>query len=166
MLLGLKRKLSLFLVNRVFCGTNPKYWEKKRILLNWIGHDIGFGTKVVGPVEINGTLHTGENVWLGTGFKIHGLGNVTIGNNCDIGPEVVCLTGSHKIGDATRRAGEGITEDIQIGDGCWICGRSTIVGGTRIGDAAVVAAAGLVVKDVPENTLVGGVPAKFIRKLD
>lgn len=166
MLLGLKRKLALFLVNHVLCGTNPKHWEKKRALLNWIGHDIGEGTKIVGPVEIYGTLHTGKNVWLGTGFKIHGLGNVTIGNNCDIGPEVVCLTGSHKIGNAVRRAGAGITEDINIGNGCWIGGRSTIVGGSKIGASSVVAAAGLVVKDMPENTLAGGVPAKIIHRLD
>lgn len=166
MFLGIKRKTAYYLVNRVFCGTSSRHWEKKRKLLNWIGHDIGEGTKIAGPVELYGTLHTGKNVWLGTGFKIHGLGHVYIGDNCDIAPEVICLTGSHEIGGASRRAGAGITSDIRIGDGCWICGRSTIIGGNTVGSSTVVAAGAMVASNIPRNVLAGGVPAKMIRRLE
>lgn len=165
MLLGLRRKLVYILVNRVYAGTNEKHWEKKRRLLNSIGHDIGEGTKIVGPVTLYGRLHTGRDVWLGTGFTIHGLGEVFIGNNCDIAPEVVCLTGGHQIGGSERRAGEGTTQNITVGDGCWVCARSTLVGGCSVGNGAVVAACACVVQDVDRNTMVGGVPAKTLKRL-
>lgn len=54
----------------------------------------------------------------------------------------------------------------KVGNGVWIGGRVTILGNTTIGSSSVVAGCACVVKDVPPNTLVGGVPAKMIRKLD
>lgn len=153
-------------VNHLFQGTNDRYWEYKRKLLNGIGHEIGEGTKVVGPIRLYGKLHTGKDVWLGTNFTIHGLGNVYIGSNCDIAPDVTCLTGSHLIGDSERRAGEGITKDITVGNGCWICARSTLVGGCKIGDSSVVAACACVTGSVADNTMVGGVPAIKMRAIN
>lgn len=166
MLLGLKRRRALFLVNHIYQGTNPKHWEKKRKLLNSIGHSIGEGTKVVGPVRLYGRLNVGKDVWLGENFTVHGLGEVQIGSNCDIAPDVVFLTGSHKIGGSDRRAGEGTTNNISIGDGCWIGARSTLVGPLEVGQACVIAAGSVVNKSVDVNALVGGVPAKLIRTLE
>ncbi len=166
MLLGLKRKRALFLINHVYQGTNPKYWEKKRKLLNSIGHAIGEGTKIVGPVRIYGKLQVGKNVWLGENFTVYGLGTVRIGDNCDVAPDVVCLTGSHEIGGPERRAGKGTMNDLSIGNGCWVCARSTLIGPLTISDSSVIAAGSVVNRPVDENTLVGGVPAKVIRTLE
>ena len=165
MLLGLRRKFVYLCVNRIYAGTNARYWEVKRKLLNNIGHEIGENTKVVGPVRIYGKLKTGKNVWLGMNFTLHGLGQVQIGDCCDIAPDVTCLTGSHEIGDHSRRAGTGITKNIRIGNGCWIGARSTIVGGAEIGDGCMVAASACVVNSIPADTLIGGVPGKVIKEL-
>lgn len=166
MLMGIRRKWTMFCVNYLFQGTNDRYWERKRKLLNAIGHEIGEGTKVVGPVRLYGKLHTGKNVWLGTNFTIHGLGNVYLGSNCDIAPDVTCLTGSHEIGTHERRAGQGVTQDIVIGDGCWICARSTLVGSCHVGNGSIIAAGAVVNAEIDSNSIAGGIPAKVIRKLE
>ena len=66
----------------------------------------------------------------------------------------------------TPRAGEGEIYHQVIGNGTWIGGRSTICNNSSVGNGCVVAACACVVQDVPDNTLVGGVPAKVIRSLE
>ena len=163
---GLWRHLALFSVNRIFAGASPKGFAIKRLLLNSIGISIGEGTKVVGPIECTGTLVIGRDCWVGKNLKVNGNGFVTIGDRCDIAPEVTFQTGGHEIGSAQRRAGKGITATQRIGNGVWIGGRSTVVGNVTIGDSSVVAGCACVVKDVEPNTLVGGVPARLIRRLE
>ena len=163
---GIWVRIALFMVNKVYVGTKPRYFEKKRRLLNSIGFSIGEGTRVVGPVECTGTLEIGENCWVGKNLNVNGNGSVVIGDNCDIAPEVTFQTGGHEIGDSSRRAGKGIVCSQRVGNGVWIGGRSTIVGNTTIGNSSVIAACACVVHDVEDNVLVGGVPAKIIRRLN
>ena len=163
---GIKRTIHLFLINHVFVGIKPFPCKIKRRLLNGIGCSVGQETKIVGPIECSGSIFIGKNCWLGKNLKINGNGTVEIGDNCDIGPEVTFQTGGHQIGTSERRAGEGLVFHQKVGNGVWIGGRVTILGNTTIGSSSVVAGCACVVKDVPPNTLVGGVPAKMIRKLD
>ena len=163
---GLRNTICLFLVNKVFAGTRPYLFEIKRKLLNVAGHEIGSGTKVVGPVEWHGKMTIGKDCWIGKNCKVNGNGSVIIGDQCDIGPEVFFQTGGHLIGSMGRRAGEGCIFHQSVGDGVWIGGRSTICNNTSIGNGCVIAGCACVVKNVPDNTLVGGVPAKVIRSLD
>lgn len=163
---GIKRRIAFFLVNNIFCGTHSYTFPIKRILLNWCGIYIGRGTKVVGPLRIYGELEVGENCWIGTDLKIYGNGKVTIANNCDIAPSVTFLTGTHEIGDYTRRAGKGKNGNIHIGDAVWIGGNSTIISDIIIKRSSVIGACSLVNKDIPSNVCVGGVPAKIIKNLD
>lgn len=163
---GIRNTLCLFLVNKVFRGTNPHFFEVKRKLLNWAGHEIGKGTKVVAPVEWHGKMKIGKDCWIGKNCKINGDGNVTIGDKCDLGPEVTFQTGGHRIGNSERRAGEGFIFEQSIGNGCWIGGRSTICNNTTIGDGCVVAGCACVVNNIEKDVLVGGVPARVIRRLN
>lgn len=163
---GAWRRIALFLVNKVFKGIRPTSFRIKRLLLNSIGFAIGEGTKVVGPIECTGTIKIGRNCWVGKNLRVNGNGTVVIGDNCDIAPEVTFQTGGHEIGGAERRAGKGIIAHQVVGNGVWIGGRATIIGNTRIGDASVIAGCACVVKNVESNVLVGGVPAKVIRRLD
>lgn len=71
------------------------------------------------------------------------------------------LTGSHDISDRNFRL---ITKPIKIDNGCWIGTSSTILPGIHIGEGAVIGACSLVTKDVAAWTVVGGNPAKFIKK--
>lgn len=162
---SIKRKTITFLVNHIFVGTRPCFFEIKRKLLNSLGHSIGEGTRIVGPIECYSNLTIGANCWIGKNLKVNGNGIIEIGNNCDLGPEVTFQTGGHAIGGYERRAGQGEAYHQVVGDGTWIGGRCTICNNVRIGNGCVIAGCACVVKDVPDNTLVGGVPAKVIRSL-
>lgn len=59
-----------------------------------------------------------------------------------------------------------IDKPVTIGNDVWIGGHSTICPGVTIGDGAVIAAGSVVTKDVPANVVVGGVPAKIIKRID
>lgn len=163
---GLYHLVALFLVNKVLAGTNPRYFEIKRKLLNAAGYSIGKGTKVVGPIECYGQLTIGCDCWIGKNLKVNGNGAVRIGDRCDIAPEVTFQTGGHEIGGAYRRAGRGKKFTQQVGNGVWIGGRSTILGNTTIGDSCVIAGCACVTKDIEANILAGGIPAKMIRRLE
>lgn len=162
MMLGsLRRKWVYYLVNRVYAGT--RCFERKRRLLCSIGHELGEGTKIVGPIFCTGRLIVGKDCWIGRNLTVHGNGTVTVGDCCDIAPDVTFLTGGHEIGGPGRRAGKGRTSHIAVGDGAWIGARATVL--ANVGQGSVVAACACVSGAVVENTLVGGVPAKLIREL-
>ena len=160
---GIKTRWRWFLINRVYSGTT--HFEQKRKLLIKLGHNVGKGTKIVGPIYSTGCLDIGEDCWIGKNLTFNGNGTVRIGYNCDIAPEVTFQTGSHKIGTHEHRAGEGYNADITIGNGCWLGVRSTVVAGVSVGDGSVVAACACVTKSVSEDMLVGGIPAKVIKEL-
>ena len=164
---GTYKRWVLYRVNVRLAGTKQKNFEKKRKLLNRLDNfEIGEGTKIVGPVEALGHLKVGSNCWIGKNLLVNGNGTVTIGDNCDIGPEVTFQTGGHQIGDPTRRAGEGVVCHQSVGNGTWIGGRSTILNNTAIGEGCVIAGCACVTKNVPANTVAGGVPARKLRDLN
>lgn len=94
------------------------------------------------------------------------ISNTKIGKNCAIGPRVIIGPAHHKIGSSNRRAGKALYLPCRIEDGVWVGARAVILGGVTIGKGSIVAAGAVVIKDVPPNTMVGGVPAKVIKKLD
>lgn len=157
------RIAAYWLINHVFVGT--RCFIQKRWLLNVVGHQVGTGTKIVGPLFCTGKLVAGKDCWIGRNFTIHGNGIVTLGDCCDIGPDVMFLTGSHEIATPQRRAGAGQTHTIRIEEGCWIGARSTFLNEITVGRGSVIAACACVTKDIPANTLAGGVPAGSIRTL-
>lgn len=163
---GLLRRISLFFINHVFRGTNPHYFGIKRTLCKYAGFQVGEGSRIVGPIHCDGTLVIGRECWIGQDFRVHGNGKVVIGNRCDIAPEVAISTGGHEIGNHIRRAGAGHSYEVDIGDGCWIGLRATIVGPAVICQGTVVAACACVVHEIPAQTLVGGVPARVIKNLE
>lgn len=162
-LYAIRRRAVFFLVNRIFVGTRA--FSIKRRLLTSIGISIGQNTRVVGPLYCTGRLTIGNDCWIGRGFRVEGNGKVRIGDRCDIAPDVTFYTGGHELGDETRRAGAGRTFVQTVGDGSWICARVTVCEQVHIGHGCVVAACACVVADVEDDTMVGGVPAKTIRKL-
>ena len=161
---GLKKRIALFLTNHFLAGT--RCFELKRKLLRFAGYEIGVRTKNVGPVFITGELTTGEDCWIGSGLKIHGNGRVVIGSRCDLGPDVSFMTGAHRIGSHAHRAGEGYNADIQVGDGCWICAGVSFMPGVQVGEGCVIASCACVTKNITNDCLAGGIPAKVIRMLD
>lgn len=158
--------LVISIVNTILLGSH--FFELKRRLLILIGVKIGEKTKIVGPIHFGTmtTLSIGDNCYINRNFTIEGNGQVKIGDNCDIAPQVTILTGSHEIGNSQRRAGNGIIWNYEIGSGTWIGARTTILNGARIMDGVVIGVGSVVNKDCERNSIFVGVPARQIKFLD
>lgn len=89
---------------------------------------------------------------------------MTLGDDCFIGHNVVFATLNHGTAPEDRRAM--YPAPIRLGKNVWVGSNSTILRGVTVGDNAIIAAGSVVTKDVAANTIVGGVPAKFIRNIN
>jgi maltose O-acetyltransferase len=115
-----------------------------------------------------GRVIIGDNTWLSPKviFYTHINNVIKIGSNCDIGPGVKFVIGSHTKGDLNRRAGRGVSNSISIGNGCWIGAYTTILDGVHIGNGSIIAAGSVVTKNVPDNVLYAGIPACYKKDLN
>ncbi len=109
-------------------------------------------------------IHIGKQVFINMGCKFQDQGGIYIGDGALIGHNVVLATLNHAKSPNDR--GTMIPAPIHIGKHVWIGSNSTILPGVTIGDGAIVAAGAVVSKDVPENAIVGGVPATILRYLN
>lgn len=109
-------------------------------------------------------IHVGEHVFINACCHFQDHGGVTLGDGCQIGHNVVFATLNHGLEPADR--GTTYPAPIVLGRNVWVGSNATILQGVTIGDNAVVAAGAVVSRDVPANTIVGGVPARIIKKID
>lgn len=114
-------------------------------------------TEMIGPVAIGAGCRIGLRNFI--------CSQTVIGDNVLIGPYVRIISDTHEIGGPQKRAATNKWLPISIGDGTWIGAGATILGGVTIGAGCIIAAGAVVVKDVPANTSVGGVPARPLRML-
>ena len=110
-------------------------------------------------------IECGENVFFNINCVVLDSMKVKIGSNVMFGPGVHIYTATHPLDKTERRLLE-IAKPITIGDDCWIGGQSVICPGVTIGAGTVIGAGSVVTKDIPENCLAVGNPAKVIRKLN
>ena len=108
-------------------------------------------------------IHVGKNVFINMGCKFQDQGGIFIGDGVLIGHNVVLATLNHAKSPCDRSTM--LPAPIHIGKNVWIGANATVLPGVTIGDGAIVAAGAVVNRDVPENTVVGGVPAKVIKHL-
>ena len=96
------------------------------------------------------------------------IGPVCIGHHVNLAQGITVTALNHNFADTNRRIDEqGIsTRPVVIGDDVWIGANAVILPGVTIGRHVVVAAGAVVTKDVPENTIVAGIPAKVIKKIE
>ena len=109
-------------------------------------------------------ITVGKNVFINSGCCFQDQGGITIGDGTLIGHQVVLATLNHDL--KVERRGSMNAASITIGKNVWIGAHVTVLAGVTIGDNAVVAAVAVVNKDVPADTVVAGVPAKIIKKLN
>jgi len=108
-------------------------------------------------------IHIGKNVFINSGCKFQDQGGIFIDDGALIGHNVVIATLNHDM-NPTKRASM-IAQPIHIGKNVWIGSNATILAGVSIGNGAVIGAGSVVTKDVPENTVYAGVPAKKIKDI-
>ena len=109
-------------------------------------------------------LKIGRNVFINSCCQFQDQGGITIGDGTLVGPKTVIATLNHHQ-NPSKRANL-IPKPVVIGKNVWIGANVTILPGVTIGDGAIIAAGAVVNKDVRENTVVGGVPAKYIKDVD
>ncbi len=122
--------------------------------------------KITGPGSASDLLSIGPDCYLTGPLHIDLLDVVRIGSHVYMGYEVMLITADHEVGPSAQRFGARVHGAIEIGDGAWIGSRAVVLPGVRVGRGAVVAAGAVVTKDVAPDTLVAGVPARFVRDLD
>jgi len=127
------------------------------------GSMVGFGVKIAIPhqIHIGDQVSIAPDVWMIASSK----GRITIGNGTAIASGVRIVTPTHDP-NVLPVSKVGINRPVTIGRDVWICTGAIILPGVTIGDGAIVAAGAVVDKDVPEDCMVGGVPARIIRKLE
>ena len=108
-------------------------------------------------------IEVGENVFANYNLTVLDVGKVTIGSNVQIAPNVSIYTAGHPLHPDSRNSGYEYGISITIGDNVWIGGNSVILPGVTIGNNAVIGAGSVVTKDVPDNAVAAGNPAKVIR---
>ncbi len=123
-------------------------------------------------IEPNFWCDYGYNITLGRRFYAnHNLtildcARVIIGDNVLCAPNVQIYTAAHPLDPATRRSGVEFAKEIRIGNDVWIGGGAIILPGVSIGDNVVVGAGSVITKDIPSDVVVGGNPARIIKKLE
>lgn len=130
-----------------------------------IGMPLDESTTVFAPFHTNfgRFIHIGKNVFINHACSFLDMGGITLEDEVLIGPKVNLITENHPLDPTNRKAL--ICKPIVIKRNAWIGAGATVLPGVTIGENAIVAAGAVVSKDVAANTIVGGIPAKFIKMI-
>ena len=139
--------------------------EVRNLLSRLFGKTVDESFRVFPPfyTDFGKNITVGKNVFINACCHFQDHGGVSLGDGCQIGHNVVFATLNHGLAPEDRQTT--YPAPITLGKNVWVGSNSTILQGVTIGDNAVIAAGAVVTKDVPENTIVGGVPARIIRKI-
>lgn len=139
--------------------------DLKVLMEKLLGKSIGEGFNLFPPfyADFGKNITIGQNVFINSSCHFQDQGGITIGDGTLIGHNVVLATVNHSIQPSQKR--KNFYAPINIGNNVWIGSNVVVLQGVSIGDWAVVAAGAVVTKDVEAYTIVGGIPAKFIKKV-
>lgn len=144
-------------------NTSTSIHQIRQVLSKIIGKQISENTTVFVPFYTNFGRHIqlGKNVFINHGCSFLDLGGITIEDDVLIGPKVNFITENHPTDPANRRSLD--LQKIVIKKNAWIGAGAIILPGVTVGENAIVAAGAVVNKDVADNTIVGGIPAQYIK---
>jgi maltose O-acetyltransferase len=135
------------------------------------GVDVGPETVIAGPIclissgDVWMNLHVGKHCYINAHTSIDVAAPVVIGDGVSLGHHVVIVTSHHTIGPPDFRAGPLVPKPVTVGNGAWIAAGAILLPGITVGPGAIVAAGAVVTRDVRANTMVAGVPARFVRDI-
>ena len=110
-------------------------------------------------------IKVGRNFFANYNCTIIDVAQVTIGDNCQMAPNVAIYTAGHPVYPSTRNSAFEYGKAVTIGDNVWIDGNAVICPGVHIGDSTVIGAGSVVTKDIPDWCIAAGNPCRVLRKI-
>lgn len=173
-LVAIKRKTHDLNVD--YNQTHEGEFEKRDAILHEIIGEMGGGVRIQGPIAFHYGKHTkiGKNFFANFNFTVQDDGEVTIGDDCNFGPNVTIVTPVHPMVASERRVmldAQGnekhlcYAKPVHIGSDCWFGANVTVCPGVTIGDGCVIGAGSVVTRDIPPNSFAAGVPCRVIREI-
>lgn len=140
--------------------------ELRKIFSELIGKSIddSFGMFPPFYTDCGLNIEIGKNVFINSGCHFQDWGGIVLGDGVLIGHNVVIATINHGMKPSERA--DMTPSPVVIGKNVWVGSNAVILPGVTIDDGAIIGAGSVVTKDVPANTVVGGVPAKVIKKIE
>ena len=168
-MLNSKRLYLYHLLMKILPPSKFNYLKVRMLI--WSGANIGKNVSIISSARFYGNfeLTIGNNVFIGHEALIFGAdgSKITLEDNCKVGSRAIIVTGMHKfepLGECIR--GEGTYADIIIKRGSVVSTGCIILPGKIIGEMSYVAPGAVVTKNTEPYTMVGGVPAKFIKNFN
>ena len=148
--------------------TVPSDHQKKNNLIKELLGYLPNNLEIITPFtcDYGKNIHLGSNVFINSQCYFMDGGDITLGNHVFVGPYCGFYTASHPLDYSNRNKGLEKALPIVIGDNCWFGANVSIMPGVNIGSGCVIAAGSVVTKDMPENSMIAGVPAKVIKTID
>ncbi len=148
--------------------TRPGEQARREALLKEMFAEIGEGCYIESPLRANWGgrfVRFGKNVYANFGLTLVDDTEITVGDCCMFGPNVVVATAGHPILPELREKGLQYNMPVHIGRNCWIGAGALIMPGVTIGDNTVIGAGSVVTKDIPANVVAVGNPCRVLRPI-
>ncbi|QIL51131.1 sugar O-acetyltransferase [Weissella coleopterorum] len=152
-------------INQIAIEDDRKATDQLRQFLPHLAADVDIYFPI-NSIEYPEKLSVGSRTFINANLQILSAGQVTIGQDCFIGPNCQLYTPNHHPSNPKlRRAGWQYDLPIKIGDDCWFGGSVIVLPGVTIGDNVVIGAGSVVTKDIPSHTMAAGNPARVIKQM-
>lgn len=169
-------KLQTHKLNVDYNNTYEDETEKRKAILSRIIGEMGENGFIQGPIQFHYGRHThiGKNFFANFNLTVQDDAEVTIGDNCNFGPNVTIVTPVHPMLPDERnlmRDKDGTlkhlcyAKPVHVGNNCWLGANVVVCSGVTIGDDCVIGAGSVVVKDIPPHVFAAGNPCRVIREL-
>ncbi len=169
-------KLRSHNLSQEFSNLREDQAEERQAILDSLLAEFGTGSFIQGPVFFHYGSHTriGKGCFINYNFTVQDDAPVTIGDDCNFGPNVTIVTPVHPMLPRERKsllnaAGEEkhlcYAKPVKIGHDCWFGANVVVCPGVTIGDNCVIGAGSVVTRDIPSGTFAAGVPCKVVREI-